>query len=319
MTVIMTLLVRDEEDVLPAMLEHHLAAGVDHVVVTDNASGPAAAAILDRYVATGRVTVIHEPATDYRQDVWVTRMARLAFTAFDADWVINADADEFYWPLDDVGNPVAGPEIDLGAVLARVDDHLGGLVVQRENLVALPGITGTWPERLRLRDLRSLSERGSRIGPKVVHRGDPVIDVAFGNHDASSPTLGPVSPDAPLVAFHAADRSYESFSAKIRRGGESVASNPALSPEVSWHWRADHRRLLDGTLEQTWSERQPSPAQVREGLLGRTLRPESALLQRLLHLQRRPVVDGALDPVLGPPAPPARRLLPRGLRRAFRR
>ena len=38
MKLVMTLLVRDEEDILAQNLEHHLAQGVDFFVVTDNGS-----------------------------------------------------------------------------------------------------------------------------------------------------------------------------------------------------------------------------------------------------------------------------------------
>ena len=94
----MTLLARDEADVIESWLSFHLNAGADFVVATDNRSQDGTTDVLERYAREGHLHLIREDGDDLRQNEWVTRMARLAATDFGADWVINSDADEFWWP-----------------------------------------------------------------------------------------------------------------------------------------------------------------------------------------------------------------------------
>ena len=100
MRVAMTLVVRDEVDLVDDWLRYHLACGVDQVIVTDHRSVDGTSDVLAEHARDGRVQVIREDAHEMRQADWVTRMARLAATEHGADWVVNSDADEFWWPRD---------------------------------------------------------------------------------------------------------------------------------------------------------------------------------------------------------------------------
>jgi glycosyltransferase involved in cell wall biosynthesis len=289
MRLVVTLLVRDEVDVVAAMIEHHLAAGADFVVATDNGSTDGTVEILEAYRDARVLELLHEPEQTYEQGRWVTRMARRAAEVHGADWVINADADEFWWPRD--GD-------SLATALAIIPNRYGTVFTARENLVADPARDGAWPDRLVLRDLLSLSQRGTRIGGKVCHRGRPDVVVVQGNHKVEAPGIGARWPAFPLTVLHALDRSYAQFQHKIEIGGRSLAANADLDPEFGWHWRADYERLLDGTLRGAWQARQLDAGQVADGLAtGRLVRDER-LVRRLRDLAERAVVPDALRAVL---------------------
>jgi hypothetical protein len=101
MTLVMTLKVRDEEDVIEDNLRFHRALGVDFFVVTDNGSVDRTPEILARYEDAGLARVLRDESGDLRTlgAEWYTRMGRMAATEYGADWVIHNDADEFWWPL----------------------------------------------------------------------------------------------------------------------------------------------------------------------------------------------------------------------------
>ncbi len=92
----MTLVVRDDADVLDAQLAFHLHAGVDFVIATDHGSRDGSAEILESYAREGCLRRLTEQG-EAREAEWVNAMARLAVSD-GADWVIDARPGEFWWP-----------------------------------------------------------------------------------------------------------------------------------------------------------------------------------------------------------------------------
>ena len=56
----MTLLARDEADIVDAQIAFHLHAGVDFVIATDNRSSDGTTEILERYERQGSLRLIRE-------------------------------------------------------------------------------------------------------------------------------------------------------------------------------------------------------------------------------------------------------------------
>jgi hypothetical protein len=228
----MTLLARDEADVVDAQIAFHLHAGIDFVVAMDNRSQDGTTEILERYERAGVLHLLREEGDDMRQSEWVTRMARMAASEFGADWVINADADEFWWPR-------AG---SLADVLATIPERFGTVRGCWRHFLPLPDDGAFFAERMVVRlavpafpgDKRTIFHAHQ----KVAHRADPAIEIEAGNHNALGRALEPVRAWHPIEVLHFSFRSPEQIERKARGGW---VRNDAEEPTL-------HQVLLDEAL-----------------------------------------------------------------------
>lgn len=244
MKLVMTLLVRDEEDIVADNLDFHLAQGVDEVIVTDNGSVDGTLEILRSYEARGVVRVIEEPTDDYSQGRWVTRMARMAATEHDADWVINNDADEFWWPRSGT----------LRSVFEGLGADVGAVVGHRTNFVPRPEDGRPFWERMTLRERESLNPVGKPLPPKLAHRAHPDIVVVQGNHRIKGPDVGTELDDGSIEILHFPMRSYAQFENKIVKGGRAYARNKELPEKTGRTWRRLYETWEHGGLPAHYQE-----------------------------------------------------------------
>ena len=289
----MTLLVRDEEDIVEDHLVYHLNQGVDFVVATDNRSVDGTRDVLDRFQRLGYVEVIDEPDDTYDQWRWVTRMARRAAIEHRADWVINSDADEFWWPKTG----------DLRSVLEAVPGRYGILAAPRVNLVPSSGTPSNdsaqpWYERMALRETTSRNSLGAPLPPKVCHRGDPDVVVEQGNHELRVSALTLAQGLHPIVIFHAPLRSWPQLENKMVKGGAAYARNRELPATVGDAWRNLYDLHTGGGLREWYDAQVPDDRTVRRGIEeGRLI-----LDRRLAHFFATRV---RREPPFGNPSPPA--------------
>lgn len=276
MKLIATLLVRDEADILGDWFDFHLAQGVDEFIVTDNRSVDETANIVKSYQRICPVHYVYEPDDTYAQSRWVTRMARMAASELDADWVVHSDADEFWWP-------------EAGTLKSSLDEACsdeGFFLVPRVNFVPVPEDGRPWYERMVVRETFSLNDVGAPLPPKVCHRADPGIVVEQGNHAVRDTDLRPGLGTPPLIILHYPKRSWRTFSNKIAKGGAAYERNTELDPRTGRTWRELYKRLLAGDLPQWYEEQVMTPAAIARGMEAGQLVTDHRLRDYLLDVAR---------------------------------
>lgn len=274
MKIVMTLLLRDEIDIVRSTIDFHLNAGVDYIIAMDNLSEDGTTDILRDYEAKGVLRYMLQSQDDYAQHRWVTTMARLAATEHGADWVINNDADEFWLT----------PGNDLRAALVSVPADILALHADRFNfLPPPPGDQRPFQEAMTIRERQSFNAVGKPLPGKVCHRGLADISVGQGNHRVShgGQTVVPGRFDGEILHFPL--RSFAQFANKIAKGGAAYARNRQLSPDTGATWRRLHQ-LSAAELEAHYARERRSDAEVAQGLAAGTLLTDTRLRDILTRL-----------------------------------
>jgi hypothetical protein len=303
MRLAMTLLVKNERDIIAANLDYHLEVGVEHIIVTDNASEDGTRDLLSDYGRLSEVTVWDEPGDDYSQHEWVTRMARAAADDLGAEWIINSDADEF-WTCPGGRLPEA---IESGSAPA--------LVCHRRNMVGPLNGDGrlVWWERLVYRaaappPLPCLANPladplpGPLLmyapGPKVAVRGRGLVRIHQGNHSAEHTGPGGQAESA-IVIYHYPVRSAEQFERKVRQGGDAYTRNTRLPMEIGWHWRRWHRMIDRGGIAAVLIDTIPTDASIADGCRDGSIEMDTSMARLLDACVKTP------PPARGPARLPA--------------
>jgi hypothetical protein len=221
----MTLCVKDEGDILDAQLAFHLNAGVDFVIATDTGSTDGTVEILERYRQAGVLELRHDHSQPFRLGDQRTRMARAAATEFDADWVINSDADEFWWPRG----------YDLKSVLGALPVRYGVVTGLWRPFVPVAADRAPFYERMtvRLTPSHPINDPTSKFRPntKVAHRADPEVTVGRGNHTSVGSHHLLLRGWYPIEVLHFPFRSPEQLTVK------SVKSDTHAGPKRGGYLR----------------------------------------------------------------------------------
>ncbi|MEX2556631.1 MAG: glycosyltransferase family 2 protein [Actinomycetota bacterium] len=281
----MTLLVRDEADIVDEQIAFHLNAGVDFVVATDNRSEDGTTEILERHAREGHLHLIREPGDDLRQTEWVTRMAQLAATEHEADWVLNTDADEFWWPQGS----------GLKEVLSAVPPRYGVVRGAWRNFVPRLDDDRPFFERMTVRlGTPAFHHHPLSTHSKSAHRGVPDVRIGRGNHEAFGDGLLPLRGWYPIEILHFPVRSLEHCVRKYVT--QFVALEKNAEKGIPNHMGDAYRAWKAGRLEEFYA-----PLVVDDDALARGLRDGTlASDTRLRHVLRR-LTSGSRESDFGRP------------------
>jgi hypothetical protein len=241
---VMTILCRNEVDIIETNIRTHANLGVDAFVVMDNGSTDGTREKLADLTKSFDLSIIDQPEQSYQQAKWMLQLAHNARKNQGAQWVISNDADEFWLPetgsLKDhllmKDSVVTIPRSNMILDESALTDHYQ--FTQARWRVNYPIC---YNKQAQLGDA-SLSMLLAPISPKVIVNPSGLIKLSGGNHRAKHWfKLATKRTTDAIRVYHFPIRSWQQFEQNI------IQRKKLLSQGVRM---GDHYRRWVSCLEQ---------------------------------------------------------------------
>ncbi len=256
--IVMTILVKNEADIIENNIKVHHALGVDAFVVMDNDSTDGTREILEKLKQDIEIEVIEEKGL-YSQKKWMTGLAEIAKKKLGADWVISNDADEFWLPtgnrsikevLSFKGNILVCHRYNM-ILTNEIENHYFNSIYKVENPI--------FYDKDRQLQKEKISIVLTKIAPKVIVNPHGLFQISGGNHSAvhirnMKDAFGRKSDRRPkfkdIIVYHYPIRSYEQFEKNIKNRKMLLESGQDI--RMGYHYKRWVRIYNSGSLKEEY-------------------------------------------------------------------
>ncbi len=245
----MTILVKNEADIIEKNIRYHAKAGIDNFVVMDNNSTDETREILEELKKEFEITIIDEKGI-YNQAKWMTKLTYIARKKYNPTWLIPNDADEFWYSEKSLKDTINSKKrvltVDRFNFLLQENKKWYESEVRVENPVFYRKNTQLSAEKI--------SIVLTKISPKVIINPKGLLWIRGGNHKALNifdfrdyfKHYDKIKRFEKVKVFHFPIRSFEQFKKNIENRKKLLENGAKMGP----HYKRWVKLLNEGKLEE---------------------------------------------------------------------